>query len=288
MIVETEVKMVINQYNFDYYKNLGYDINKIGQRIMINVDDLPETSGIKIHTKCEYYGCIFEKAYRRYIEAKNSGKICCKKCIKYKIPENALRQYGTRSTLRIPEIHEKVVKNNLEKFGCENPLESSEIRAKGVETMQKKYGYKYTLQSDILRAKCNQTLYKNGENTTITSKQQLHICKLFFGELNYPIGIYHIDIMLPNNICCEYDGSGHSLCVKLKKMTLDEFEHKEEKRVKFLTDNNYKIFKLISTTDILPSDDILLSIKRRALQILEDDRYTYYEYHLDLNSESFK
>lgn len=288
VIIESEVKMVINQYNFDYYKNLGYDIQKCGQRIFVKVSDLPKTSGIKIHTICEYCGEIVEKSYRRYIESIECGKNCCSKCLKYKIPENALEKYGYRSTLRIPEIHESVIKNNLKKYGCENPLESAEIRAKGVRTMQNRYGCSYTLQSDELREKCNRTLYENGDDITATSRQQRYLCDLYKGELNYSIWIYHIDILLSDNICCEYDGSGHDLSVKLGNETRENFIRKENKRITFLTNHNYKLFKILSNTDILPSDEILLNIKKRAFEILKVQNYMYYEYNLDTNIESFK
>ena len=41
MIIETEVKMVINQYNIEYYRLLGYEVHKIGERILVQVEDLP-------------------------------------------------------------------------------------------------------------------------------------------------------------------------------------------------------------------------------------------------------
>ena len=110
MILEKEVKMVINQYNIDYYKkvlNIGLSI---GERIMVPIELLPPTSGVKITTICEYCGKHIQKQYRRYIESKNKGKICCGACKEQKILENCINKYEQRCTLLVPKYHEKMIK----------------------------------------------------------------------------------------------------------------------------------------------------------------------------------
>lgn len=285
MILETEVNVKINQYNFQYYKDLGYAFTKCGETIIVKVEDLPKTSGIKVHTICEYCGNIIIKPFRRYIESIENGKNCCNICKKYKVVENTVKKYGVKTTLQIPSVHEKIIKNNIEKYGVELPLESEEIRDKAKETMKNKYGCEYTLQNPDLLYKVHNTLYNNG-NGIPTSKQQKYICDLYLGKLNYPIGKFFIDIFFNDeNICCEYDGGGHSLAVKYGE-TFEAFNNKEKKRIQYLISNGYKIFKIVSKKDILPNDLVLLRIKKRAFDILQ--KFNFYSINIDTFEESFK
>jgi len=107
-----------------------------------------------------------------------------------------------------------------------------------------------------LRKKVRNSLYKN--NNVPSSKQQIYLCNLLNGVLNKSIGQYNVDIFLDNNIIVEYDGGGHNLQVKLGNMTKKEFINKEKRRNKFLKSKGYKIIKIISPNDYLPSDKIIL------------------------------
>ena len=285
MILETEVHVKINQYNFQYYQHLGYNFTKYGEIIIVKVEDLPKTSGIKVHTICEYCGNVIIKPFRRYIESIEKGKNCCNICKKHKVVENTIKKYGVKTTLQIPYVHEKIVKNNIEKYGVKLPLESQVIRNKAKETMKNKYGCEYTLQNPDLLYKVHSTLYSNGGGIP-TSKQQKYICDLYSGKLNYPIGKFFIDIFFDNeNICCEYDGGGHSLAIEYGE-SAEVFNNKEEKRVEYLISNGYKIFKIVSKKDVLPSDLILLKIKEKAFDILRD--FDFYTINIDTFEESFK
>lgn len=117
-----------------------------------------------------------------------------------------------------------------------------------------------------------------------TSKAQEHICKLYNGKLNYCIEFYYADILLENSIICEYDGSGHDLLVKTGKMTRKEFDKREHSREKVMISRGYKIFRLISNNDILPSDDELLRIKDIALEKLKEK--PLYKYNLNDKTET--
>lgn len=286
VIIETSVKMVINQYNIDYYKSKGYEV-VLGQRIMIDIKDLPPTSGVKIHTKCEFCGCIFEKAYRRYVET--VGKICCKACRKKKVLENTFSKYGVTSTLKLPEIRQKAIDSNMRKYGVEFPLLSEDIRKMASDTMTLRYGHPYTLQNEKLREKCNKTMFDNGNGQVYTSKQQKYLCELYDGILNFPIGKYSADIFIESiSMCIEYNGSGHALSVKMGKETIEHFEMKENERDAFIINSGYKILKLVSTTDILPNESKLLEIKDECISKMMTNNYSICEYNIDTFTESFK
>lgn len=122
------------------------------------------------------------------------------------------------------------------------------------------------------------------KNKIATSKAQEHICKLYNGKLNYCIEFYYADMLLEDNIICEYDGSGHDLLVKTGKMTKKEFHKKECTREKVMISRGYKIFRLVSNNDILPSDEELLRIKDVALEKLKEK--PLYIYNLNDKTET--
>lgn len=285
MVLEKEVLMIINQYNIKYYGERGYKGLKNGARIMVSVEDLPSTSGVKIHTVCKYCGRVFEKAYRRYYETRDDT--CCSLCKQQKVLKNTREKYGVNCTLHIPEIEERVRKQNLDKYGVENPLESSFIREKCKQTMREKYGCEYTLQSPQLRSKVNSTLKMLGKEMVYTSRQQKHLHEIYGGELNYPIGPFFVDLFFPeNSVCLEYDGAGHDLHVKLGTVSREDFDRREKERIDFLIENGYKIIKLISKTDKLPPDAKLLEIKGICFDKIQNN--IFYFYDLDGGSESFE
>lgn len=285
MVLEKEILMVINQYNIEYYKSKGYLNINIGNRIYVKIEDLPSTSGVKVHVVCDYCGKVFVKSYRKYYETQND--VCCKECRKKKILKITMKKYGVRSTLRLPEVEKKVKESNLRKFGVEMPLQSEEIREKAKDTMEKRYGVKYTLQNTTLREKVNTSMRNNNVNCVSTSSQQKLLCDVFNGELNFPIGPYFVDIFLKkDNICVEYDGSGHDLSVKIGKLTRSAFEAKEKERLSFLIEKGYRVVKIISKTDLLPQSEKLYELKNLCLEKIKNNNF--YLYNLDDLSESFE
>ena len=122
--------------------------------------------------------------------------------------------------------------------------------------------------------------------TAITQKDQIAI-KHFIDSL---LILKSVDIAQGASIVDVGTGAGFP-GVPLKIMRPDiklTLIDSLNKRITFLTNHNYKLFKILSNTDILPSDEILLSIKKRAFEILKVQNYMYYEYNLDTNIESFK
>lgn len=268
MIYEKEVRMVINQFNIDYYQEKMNRNLKIGEKVMVPVELLPPTSGVYITTCCEYCGESYKMHYRRYLAGMATGKICCKKCKPQKILENCINKYGVRSTLRLPEVHNKMVKNILMKYGSEENYNRM-VFEKMSSAIKEKYGVDNVLQDPNIRAKGNITMYNNGNNKVCTSKQQKVICKIFNGILNYPVGPYHLDIFLADkNIGIEYSGGGHNLGVKIGRLSEKQFMGKEKARHNYFKNHNFPIIEFVSKTDILPNEQILIHLFQEAYKRL--------------------
>lgn len=260
---QENIKVRVNNYNQEHFKSLGYKFAP-NEFINIKVDELPKGSGLKIEVLCDYCNKPFYKAYRRYLETKDD--LCCLDCRYSKVEKTNFARYGNKCTLRVDEFLNKSKETNIKKLGVEYPLQSIEIFKK-----------------------CMETLSKNPDCIN-TSKQQLRIHSLYGGILNYNIGFYYVDIFFDKEeICFEYDGGGHNLRVKLNQITQKEFDKKEKHRILYLISKGYKIFKIVSSRDKLPSNCDLIKIKENAIKSLIKDGYNLYIYNVDEKSEkSFK
>ena len=109
------------------------------------------------------------------------------------------------------------------------------------------------------------------------------MCDLYSGILNYPISYYNADIYLSNdNFVIEYDGGGHDLNVRLGHLTQNEFNQKEIIRDNIIKRNGYKQMKIISSTDKLPSDDVLLKMLSDTRQYFIDyPNHSWIEFNVD-------
>ena len=189
--------------------------------------------------------------------------------IQEEMKKKMLDLYGGEYSLQCPSICEKIRKTNLEKYNCENAMQNKEIREKTNNTNLQRYGYKNPSQCPEIREKVTITLHEN--QTVATSTQQKYIAYLYSMELNYPILYWNVDMYdEENNLVVEYDGGGHFLDVELGETTQEEFDNKELVREKLIRQDGHKIMRIISKTDKLPSDQILLQMLSDAKQYFKD------------------
>jgi very-short-patch-repair endonuclease len=149
---------------------------------------------------------------------------------------------------------------------------------KKVLTNLKRYKVKHTLSDKIVWLKTREALYKNGN--VPCSQQQEYIYKIIGGVLNYPIESINVDILLDNKNIIEYDGSGHNLSVKKRALSQEEFNKKEMRRNYFLMNKGYKMIRIISLKDNIPSDDILIKMLNDAKEIINSGR-SYVTFDID-------
>jgi hypothetical protein len=186
--------------------------------------------------------------------------------IKIQKSKNALQKYGVENVLQSEEIKEKIRTTNLEKYGVDNYVKTKEYKIKTKNTNMEKYGFEWANQNQEIIQKRMKTL-RNNSNAP-KSNQQVYLCALFDGILNYQVNNCFLDILLENNIFCEYDGGGHSIQVKFGNLTEKEFNKKELKRELFLHSKGYKMIRIISIKDKLPSNKILLEMLQYAKEYL--------------------
>lgn len=206
-------------------------------------------------TNLEKYGCEF------HIQSEE---------IREKTKQTCLKKFGVENPILNEEIKNKIRQTNLERYGVEYLLSLSSFHEHSRAVDMERYGVHHHLQNPEILAKQKETFYKN--NTCPTSKQQMYLHQLYGGELNYPLKMYNLDIYLSDErMNVEFDGSGHLMGVKRGNMTQEEFDRKEIIRNNTIKRENIKQMRIISSKDLLPSDQILL-------QMLSDTRNYFSQY----------
>lgn len=307
MLIIEEVEVKWSGNNRKHYERKGYIYTGHRTSLMVKNTDLSKGSHAKVRVLCDY--CKTEtmtRAYKTHILQSTKpivDKDCCKACRPLKMQESNLITYGTSWITQTENFKEKSKATNLERYGAEYYQSTEEYREKSIATHLERYGVEYTFQhqvfvekrektfmlnygvnnpmkSPIIQQKIIQTLYKNG--TAPSSSQQNHIHSLVGGELNYPEDRIWLDIAFTEDkIYLEYDGGGHDLQVKLKKLTQDEFDAKERKRSFFLRRRGWKEIRIITTTDKLPEDFVIVNFVDKARSFLIDENIYSIQLNLD-------
>ena len=225
-----------------------------------------------------------EKRKKTYIDNYGVENPLQNKEISEKARNTNLQKYGYASPSQVPEFKEKARLTAMERYGVDCPSKNEEVKQKTRNTNLKRYGVPNTMQSPEVRAKANETLCKNG--TQKTSSQQIYLHNLYGGEINYQISYYATDICFPEEkLVIEYDGGGHDLRVTLGRLTQEEFSQKEIIRNSVIKKEGYKQMRIISTNDLLPSDQILLQMLETARQYFTQfPSHSWIEFNIDTSS----
>lgn len=197
--------------------------------------------------------------------------------IKQRKAQSNLEHTGYAYNLQNPEIFEKSKQTNKETWGTEYPMQSPLFKERMIEL----YGDSCSMRIEQFKEKAINTLHKNGGDVA-TSQQQIYINNLYQGKLNHICKYYALDIaLLDDMINIEIDFGGHDLCVKLGTMTQEEFDHKEMIRDIVVKKEGYKIMRLVSRKDKLPSDKILLQILEFSKEYFNTTEHTWINWDID-------
>lgn len=200
--------------------------------------------------------------------------------LKEKMYDTCEKRYNTRNIAELESVKQKRRETCLIKYGYDNPLMNPEIKQKSYETNIRKYGTPFVSQVPEIKKKASETMNKN--QTCSTSRQQIYLHNLYGGELNGVIAYYNCDIVFRSEkFITEYDGGGHYLSIEFGDETLTEFNQRELIRDKLIKRQGYKIMRIISRHDKLPSDEILLSMLSAAQTYFITTEHTWIEYDID-------
>ena len=120
--IKTKIKLIVT-------KNIEY-VNKKGDHIIINIEDLSYGSNRLIISKCDYCGTEKEISYKEYIKnIKYNGKFSCSyNCGALKRKELCLVKNGVESPFQLDDIKNKIKNYYIDNFGVENISQIDEIK----------------------------------------------------------------------------------------------------------------------------------------------------------------
>lgn len=120
MILTREITVKINEANFPYYDNLGYDVI-IGEELLIPVELLSKGSHFKIECECDSCGVKKEVIFKNYIKYDNKwGEYFCRKCSEYKRKRTLRENFGVDYPIQNEKVLKKMKKTLLNKYGVDN------------------------------------------------------------------------------------------------------------------------------------------------------------------------
>ena len=122
MILTREITIKINESNYQYYDDLGYDVI-IGEDIKIPIELMSKGSHYKIKCKCDGEGCDVEKEviFKNYVKYNNKwGEYYCRKCSESKRKETLRKNFGVDYPIQNKKVLSKMKNTLMEKYGVDN------------------------------------------------------------------------------------------------------------------------------------------------------------------------
>ena len=127
MILTREIIVKINESNFSYYEELGYDVT-IGEALIIPVELLSTGSHYKIDCRCDKCSVVKEVIFKNYVKYGNRwGEYYCRKCSEGKRKKTLKGNYGVEYPIQNKEIRKKIEQTMIDRFGVDNPSKSKEL-----------------------------------------------------------------------------------------------------------------------------------------------------------------
>jgi hypothetical protein len=120
MILTREIEIKINESNYQYYDDLGYDV-AIGEIIKIPIELMSKGSHYKIKCKCDGCGIEKEVIFKNYVKYDNKfGEYYCRKCSESKRKETLRKNFGVDYPIQNKKVLSKMKKTLIDKYGVDN------------------------------------------------------------------------------------------------------------------------------------------------------------------------
>jgi len=120
MILTREIEIKINESNYQYYDDLGYEV-AIGEIIKIPIELMSKGSHYKIKCQCDGCGIEKEVIFKNYVKYDNKfGEYYCRKCSEVKRKETLRKNFGVDYPIQNKKVLNKMKNTLIEKYGVDN------------------------------------------------------------------------------------------------------------------------------------------------------------------------
>ena len=170
LIVPQTVKVRTNGMTCKHYREKGYEFEKCGDFIEVDVFDLHPGSTAKVKVVCDICGKESEMWYRTIVKCNKENKLitCGDKICKYKkLEDTCMKKYGTKCSLQSEEAKKKTKDTCMKRYGVDHHSKAQEIKDKKKNTCQLHFGADSPFGSKEIQNKSKKTWQKNyGEDIT--------------------------------------------------------------------------------------------------------------------------
>lgn len=145
---------------------------------------------------------------------------------------------------------------------------------------KKRMIFNFMKYGTVVDLKAAETRANNGN--VPSSRPQIYLAELLGGNLNpYFKDVGYVDIVIEGSkTVIEYDGSGHFLGINFKKYTYDEKMLMDEKRDSKLIELGYKVIRICSKYDYLPSESVIVSEIKTIENLLSKSDCKFYRWDI--------
>lgn len=154
MLLSKAVFIKSGAKNFNYFKNLGYDIKSSKELFEVDVEHLTKGCHTLVDVSCDYCGEILSVPYKRYIkytEVYNKYSCSKKECSNQKIKDVCVTKYGVENPFQAEFVKEKSKKTFNEKYGVDHQMKIQEVKDKIKKTCIERYGVDHPAKSDKIK-----------------------------------------------------------------------------------------------------------------------------------------
>lgn len=175
LVIPQTVNIRTSGSNCKYFREKGYEFEKCGEFIEVNVLDLKKCSTIKVKYKCDFCGKETEKEYYYVTDSisKNIPIICNNQaCINKKIERTCMERYGVKSTNQTKAKKEQIKNTLQQNYGVDSPFLSQTIKDRAKQTSFNRYGVDNPAKSQQVIDKMLETNNKKyGGDAPMCSKE---------------------------------------------------------------------------------------------------------------------
>jgi len=158
MIINEKIEIIVNNRNVSHYKKLNYIFEKGGDKILIEVKDLPKNSSKRVKVECDICGKKYTLTYQKYNKNISvDNELHCKSCNNIRYKKSMQEKYGEDNPSKIKECNDKRKKTCLERYDSEYVISSNYSIEKAKTTNMKLYGSIYPTQNQEIKNKIKQT-----------------------------------------------------------------------------------------------------------------------------------
>lgn len=148
------IKVKWNNANKKHYISKGYTFTALKDEFIVNPEDLPHASEVKVSVVCDNCGVVKIIRYADYYKAhEKNGVDFCSSCRNICAQITWNEKYGVSHPFKVKEIRDKSVATCQDRYGCDNPMQNDSIKEKSRNTSFERYGVYFPQQNEEVHKK---------------------------------------------------------------------------------------------------------------------------------------